>query len=176
MQGKGIGATHAVGSRRVWVLIGCVAVALLASACGPDPAQGPPPCAAFAAPADPISDAIFNRVNRDRAAVGLGPLAWNQQLACLAADWSTQMASTGDLHHRDLSATIRSSGFGGYRTIGENVLRGPVDLVGESMEDAWMASAAHQANVLSPSFTSIGIGLATSPDGALIYATQDFGG
>ena len=30
--------------------------------------------------------------------------------------------------------------------------------------------------IRSPGFTSIGIGLAISPDGAQIYATQNFGG
>jgi len=171
---------HAIRSRRVRVLIGGVAVALLASACAPKPAPtpapGPPPCAAPAAPTDAVSSAIFNRVNGDRAANGLSALTWNAQLYCLSTDWSAQMASTGNLHHRDLNAVIRSPAYSAYRTLGENVLRGPTGMSGAQMQDAWMASAAHRANVLSTSFSSIGIGLAISPDGTQVYATQNFGG
>jgi uncharacterized protein YkwD len=115
-------------------------------------------------------------VNADRAAAGLRALSWNRQLYCLATDWSAQMAATGNLHHRDLNVTIRSAAYSAYRTLGENVLRGSAGMSGQAMEAAWMASPAHRANVLSPSFTSIGIGLAYSPDGSQVYATQNFGG
>ncbi len=153
-----------------------LAIALIASACGPRPAAGPPPCAAPAAPNDLVSAAIFQDVNGERSTAGLRALTWNRQLYCLSTDWSAQMSATGNLHHRDLNVTIRSPGYSAYRTLGENVLRGPTGMTGQAMVDAWIASPLHRANVLSPSFTSIGIGLAMSPDGSQVYATQNFGG
>lgn len=169
-------ATQRVQSRRARILLGVLAIALIASACGPKPAAGPPACAAPAAPNDLVTAPIFEQVNVQRAAAGLKALTWNPQLYCLATDWSSQMARTGDLHHRDLNVTIRSAGYNAYRTLGENVLRGPMGMSGQAMVDAWMASPAHRANILSPSFTSIGIGLAVSADRTQAYATQNFGG
>lgn len=164
-----------------------LAVALVAvlglSACGPKVASappkiagGPPACAAPSAPPDAVSIAVFNRANGARAALGLRALAWNPQLYCLAADWSAQMAASGSLRHRDLGAVIRSSGYSEYRTLGENILRGGAGLTGDQMHNAWMASTLHRANILSPFYTSIGIGWAISPDGQKVYATQNFGG
>jgi uncharacterized protein YkwD len=155
--------------------IGVIAVAGL-SACAPKVASGPPACAAPAAPADAITLAVFNRVNGDRAALGLRGLAWNPQLYCLATDWSNRMAASGSLHHRDLNSVIRSPGYGAYRTLGENILRGANGITGDQMENVWMASPAHRANIVSPFYTSIGIGLAVSPDGTRVFATQNFGG
>jgi uncharacterized protein YkwD len=166
---------HGLNKRFATLAVG-LAVAIGASACAPSVAQGVPACAAPAAAVDPVSVAVFNRVNGDRAALGLGGLAWNAQLYCLAADWSFQMAATGWLHHRDLNAVIHSAEYSGYHTIGENILRGGAGLTGDQMEDAWMASPGHRANVVNPAFSSIGIALALSPDGEKIYATQNFGG
>jgi uncharacterized protein YkwD len=163
------------GKRRIGALVGGLAVAALLSACGVQPAAAPPACNAPSSPPSGLATAIFNRVNVDRGAAGLAPVTWNPQLYCLATDWSSQMASTGDLHHRDLNGVIRSPEYSSYNTLGENVLRGPGSMSGEAMEDAWMGSPAHRANILSPSFTSIGIGAAGTPDGT-IYATQNFGG
>ena len=131
---------RATRSGRIKTLVGGLAVAALATACGPKVAGGPAPCAAPSTPTHPVSSAILNQVNADRARSGLPGLAWNRQLYCLATDWSQQMAASGDLHHRDLNTTIRSAGYEGYRTLGENVLRGPPGMTGEQMEAAWMAS------------------------------------
>ena len=42
------------------------------------------------------------------------------------------------------------------------------------MHTAWMNSPDHRANILSPSFTSVGIGLAWA--NGQVWATEDFGG
>ena len=162
--------------RRIGTLVGGLAVAALLSACGIEPAQGPPGCDAPSSPPDAVTSAVFNRVNSDRAGAGLPALAWNGQLYCLAADWSAQMAASGNLHHRDLNAAINSPEYRSYRTLGENILRGPASISGDSMEDAWMNSPAHRDNIMSSSFSSIGIATARSPDGQSVYATQNFGG
>ena len=167
---------RATRNRRIKTLVGGLAVAAVVSACGPKPAPAPAPPACPAAAGDAVTSVIFNQVNADRAVSGLRSLSWNGQLACLAAGWSAQMAASGNLVHNDLNAIIRSPGYGGYRTLGENILRGANGMTGDQMEAAWMASPAHRANILSSAFTSIGIGLAVSPDGAQAYATQNFGG
>jgi uncharacterized protein YkwD len=165
-----------IRNRRVKTLVGVLALAAVVSACGPKPAAAPAPASCPAASGDATTSVIFNRVNADRAASGLGALAWNRQLACLASSWSAHMAATGNLYHRDLNATIRSPGYSGYRTLGENVLRGGMGMTGEQMEAAWMASSAHRANILSSAYTSIGIGIWATGDMTKVYATQNFGG
>jgi uncharacterized protein YkwD len=162
-------------TKRLGSLAAGLAVAAALSACTPGVGSGAA-CAAPDAPVDPVTVAVFNQVNADRAANGVGGLAWNPQLYCLATDWSAQMAASGNFHHRELNGVIRSHDYDGYSTIGENILRGPVSLTGEEMEAAWMASPLHRENCLSSAFTSIGIGLAVTADGNTIYATQNYGG
>jgi uncharacterized protein YkwD len=118
---------------------------------------------------------VFRDVNADRAAAGLRALSWNPQLYCLANDWSAFMAGGATLQHRDLNTTIRTTAYSSYRTLGENILRGPGGMTGAAMEDAWMASPGHRANILSGGFSSIGISLSWGSDGR-VYATQNFGG
>jgi uncharacterized protein YkwD len=163
------------GKRRIGAIVGGIAVAALLSACGVQSSAGPAPCDAPSSPPDGLVSAIFNQVNIDRGNAGLAAVTWNKQLSCVATDWSGQMAASGDLHHRDLSAVINSADYRSYHTVGENILRGPGSMTGEAMEAAWMNSPDHRANILSPAFTSIGIGAAGTPSGE-IYATQNFGG
>jgi hypothetical protein len=39
--------------------------------------------------------------NRERAAAGLQPLAWDEDLAAHAAEWGEHLAATGELEHAD---------------------------------------------------------------------------
>ena len=166
---------HSLRGQRVKTLVAGLAIAAAGSACAPSASSSATCAAPSSPPAGVISD-IYRDVNADRAANGRRPLSWNPQLFCLANDWSNQMAASGSLHHRDLNVVIRSAGYGGYRTLGENILRGPRSMSGAAMEDAWMGSPTHRANILSGAFTSIGISFRYSPDGSTVYATQNFGG
>lgn len=123
---------------------------------------------------DATSSAIFNLVNESRAADSLPTLVPNGQLTCLAQSWSQYLASTGQFFERNLSATLASPGYGGYHTLGENILRGPYTLSASDMHTAWMNSPPHRANILSPTFTSLGIGISYA--NGEVYATEDFGG
>ncbi len=123
---------------------------------------------------DATSSAIFNLVNESRAADSLPALVPNGQLTCLAQSWSQYLASTGQFFERNLSATLASPGYGGYHTLGENILRGPYTLSASDMHTAWMNSPPHRANILSPAFTSLGIGISYA--NGEVYATEDFGG
>lgn len=154
------------------LLVGLVLVmGMLVAACGP--AEDPPPAGCPASPPDPIASTVLDRVNADRAARGLGGLAWNARLACLATEWSGVMASQGSLVHRDLAAAISSDGFGSYASLAENIFVGPGTSDGNMIHDAWMASPSHYANITG-NYDSLGLGWAKSGDGRL-WVTENFG-
>ncbi len=134
-------------------------------------AETAPPTPAQPAPAG-LAGSVLDATNRDRAANGLAPLAWNGQLAGVAQSWANWMAQHGSLTHQDMNAILSRTGFA---TVGENILYGPVDFTAADMESAWMNSPPHRANILDPSFTAAGVGLAVGPDG-LLWACVDFGG
>jgi uncharacterized protein YkwD len=165
---------RSTGKRRVGAAIAVLALAVIGAACVP-PAPPAPSCNAPAGPPDAVTSAVYNGTNGTRAFFGLGGLAWRGQLYCLAADWSMQLGQSGSFHHRDLGPVINSPEYAAYRTLGENILRGPGSMTGDNMMSAWMASPGHAANILSGSYTSIGIGLFYAADGS-VYATQNFGG
>jgi len=176
--GKRFGA-----NTRFAVLIASLAIGVLA-ACGPRAAPAPPAppaasgassaCPGPGAPPDAISAALLNATNASRGGAGLGPLSWNGQLWCLASEWSSHLDGINGLEHRDLNATLRSPAYAGYRTVGENVFSGPAGMSGNDMHAAWMGSPLHQANILSPAFSSIGF--AYTIVGGQVFATENFGG
>jgi uncharacterized protein YkwD len=174
MSGPGFGSKS---RRRIGLVVAVAGVVMLLAACQPQAAPVRNASVNTGCPAAPdnvVTQTIFNRVNSDRAANGLGPLAWNPQLSCLATDHSNTMATSGDFSHRDLAAAIRDPAYAGYASLGENILVGPGNMTGDAMEDAWMNSPGHRANIHSANFDSIGIGIATSADGR-VWATQNFG-
>jgi uncharacterized protein YkwD len=163
------------GKRKVGAAIAVLALAAVGAACGPAAAPAPPSCNGPAGPPDAVTSTVLNETNAKRNQAGRASLSWNRQLYCLAVDWSTQLGQSGSFHHRNLGPVINSPEYAGYHTLGENILRGPASMSGASMVSAWMASPGHAANILSPSYTSIGIGLFYTSNGQ-VYATQNFGG
>ncbi len=131
-------------------------------------------CGAPGGPADAVTATVFQRTNADRAANGLGALVWNPQLYCLALDWSTYLGDSGNFDHRDLNSVLHSGPYAGYTALGENLLRGPAAISGDQMEDAWMNSPEHRANILQGAYTSFGIALHYNASGQ-VYATVNFG-
>ena len=115
---------------------------------------------------------IYDLVNADRAAHGLGPLAWSDQLAGLAQGWSEHMAATGSFQHSDINATIRSPEFRGFTRLGENIIVGSCDMSAGELEQAWMNSPSHRANILG-GYNLVGIGSVCA--GGRLWATQSFG-
>ncbi len=110
---------------------------------------------------------LFERVNDERIARGLPPLAWDQRLAGLAREWSEEMISSGFEHS---PASFRDHP--GFAGIGENIAMGHTNT--SQMHTSWMESEGHRVNILEPGFTAIGIGLVCRNDG-LMWATQMFG-
>ena len=158
-----------MGSARRWagILAATVSLGVVGAACAPPP---PPPQCGL----DATSAAVLADLNLSRAQAGLPGLAANGQLTCLAQGWSSYLAATNAFQHRDLTAVLASPGYGGYRTLGENILEGPAAMTADAMNTAWMNSPDHRANILSGAYSSVGIGLAYA-NGA-VWATEDFGG
>jgi uncharacterized protein YkwD len=124
--------------------------------------------------AEAITKDLFGRVNTERAARGLPPLAWSADLARLAVDWSGHMASTGTFAHRDLGAAGSEPGISRFSALGENIawVEGYKNNAYQ-LHLGWMKSDGHRQNILQPGFDSIGIGVVCS--GGKVYATQNFG-
>ena len=159
---------------RKWasILVAVGTLALTGAACAPG-GPGAPVRAQSWGP-DATTNSILADTNNARAQVGLPGLVWNGQLACLATAWSQWMASTNNFFHRDLGSVINSPGYGGYHTLGENILRGPASMSAWDMHVAWMNSPDHRANILSGAYSSMGVGLAYV--NGTVYATENFGG
>jgi uncharacterized protein YkwD len=147
------------------VLMGAVGLGL--TGCFPDTSATPP--------SDPFVNELYNRMNSDRASVGLPPLTWIPKLANNAGSWAWQMATANSLYHQNLSAVLSGSDYDAYYTLGENILVGPASMSPATIEGAWRASAPHWANITSRSFNVVGIGYVRGPDGR-IWAVQEFGG
>ena len=132
------------------------------------PVSSAPRCGpSQAAPTSAAANDLFVRLNDERRARGLPPLAWNAQLASYAASWSRTMGSS-NLHHSNISSLLNN-----FDYVGENIAMGsgvPVS----ALHLAWMHSQDHRDNILSPGFEDVGIGVYSAPNGTM-WATADFG-
>jgi uncharacterized protein YkwD len=124
--------------------------------------------------AEAIAKDLFARVSAERKARGLPALAWSDDLARMASDWSGQMARSGQFVHRDLDAARSRPGIGQFSALGENIawVRGYED-DGYQLHLGWMRSDGHRRNLLQPGFDTIGIGVVCA--GGRAWATQNFG-
>lgn len=110
---------------------------------------------------------VHERVNDERTARGLRPLAWHDGLATLAERWSEEMVATRFEHSPD-GLLVHPSFVG----LGENIAMGQIDS-GE-LHVEWMRSDGHRENILGRDFTAMGVGVVCRHDGRM-WATQLFG-
>ncbi len=126
-------------------------------------------------------------LNAERARHGLRRLKLNKKLSAAARRHARDMVRRGYFAHDSLGGgsfvdRIRRTGYlrgAGTWTVGENLAWGSHDRAApRAITQMWMNSPGHRANVLSPSFHEVGIGLALGAPGAsgpaATYAT-DFG-
>jgi uncharacterized protein YkwD len=124
------------------------------------------------------------QTNGYRVSSGLAPLTVNPLLEQMAHGHAANMATqdqfgdTGnDGHVLDGHDMVWRAAAVGYqwRTLGENVgySAGFAD-PGQELMDQWLSSPEHQANLLDPSFTQVGIGVAQGASGRT-YGVEDFG-
>jgi Cysteine-rich secretory protein family len=116
---------------------------------------------------------VMDLANADRAQHGLAPLKWDPALAQAAAAHAQWMAQEPALSHQypgepGLDARCGAAG-AHFRTIAENVALAPSP---QALEQEWMSSPPHRANILNGSMDSIGVALVRR--GGNYYAVEDF--
>lgn len=122
-----------------------------------------------------LENEVIKLVNSERAKNGLPALKANWQVSRVARYKSQDMIDKNYFSHT--SPTYGSpfrmlETFGvSFSAAGENIAMG--QRTPSEVMNAWMGSPGHRNNILSPSFTEIGIGLAKSANGRY-YWTQMF--
>lgn len=122
-----------------------------------------------------LESEVVKLVNIERSKKGLQPLTENWQLSRVARYKSADMAAKNYFSHT--SPTYGSpfrmmESFGiKYSSAGENIAYG--QKTPQQVMTAWMNSPGHRSNILSPSYSQIGVGYATNKSGTP-YWTQMF--
>lgn len=115
---------------------------------------------------------VIRLVNEARAENGLSALKPNWELSRVARYKSQDMKDKGYFSHSSPtygSPFTMMKNFGiRYRSAGENIAMG--QRTPEAVVNAWMHSSGHRANILSTSFTEIGVGYVADGN----YWTQMF--
>lgn len=147
---------------------------------GSNPAPEKPPVSENSNYIAEIEQAIFQRVNQERAAAGLPALSYNGTMEHYARVKSKDMGDRGYFDHKDpqgklITDQMRADGVS-YNAWGENIayIQGMNNnsALATKFMDNWMNSSGHRANILSSNFSSIGIGVYKI--GNTYYATQEF--
>ena len=122
--------------------------------------------------ADVAARDFFDRLNAERAARGLPAVGWDPR----------PRGATRRLEpvtcRRTASATATSatcSTAGGSDMVGENIaVRASAGVSAGGLHGAWMHSDGHRANMLSPAYDLVGVGVYCAPNGSM-FATTSFG-
>jgi len=124
---------------------------------------------------------LTSRLNAERAAAGLPPLATDADLVAIARMRSADMAAKGYFSHTSpegqTAFTLLDQRGLAYSWAGENLARNnyPVaEAVAVAITDL-MASPSHRDNILSPNYTRVGVGYAEDGSG-MRYFTMVFVG
>lgn len=122
-----------------------------------------------------IENEVIKLVNAERAKNGLPALKANWELSRVARMKSQDMIDKNYFSHQ--SPTYGSpfkmmETFGvRYSSAGENIAKGQQSA--SQVMNSWMNSPGHRSNILSSSYSEIGVGLATNKNGVK-YWTQMF--
>jgi uncharacterized protein YkwD len=124
----------------------------------------------------PEEQALLQLANQARAQHNLPPLRWDSNLAVAARNhlrWVIR--NPGELLHQypgEPDLVTRGGNAGArFSTISENIAahgQTPADL-----QQIWMSSAPHRANLLDPNLNVVGIAVVQNQ--GLLFAVQDFG-
>lgn len=128
---------------------------------------------AFAHPQPTDAHRVFDLTNQDRLQHGLPALRWDAALASAAQAHAEQMAQRRMISHQfpgEPQLMDRTASAGAhFRAVAENVAVGPSP---ESIENGWMHSPGHRANILDPKSDALGVGV-VERDRSL-YVVEDF--
>lgn len=116
---------------------------------------------------------VFDLTNQDRLQHGLATLRWDAALASAAEAHAEQMAERRMISHqfpgeRPLMDRTASAG-AHFRAVAENVAVGPSP---ESIENGWMHSPGHRANILDPKSDALGVAVVERDHS--LYVVEDF--
>jgi hypothetical protein len=118
------------------------------------------------ASAGPSESYFTSRINSERGARGLRSYAIRGDLTSVARNHAARMAARRSYYHNpNLSSEV-----GGWQALAENVGKGSD---AGSLHNAFMASSGHRRNILSSTYTEVGVGTATDSSGTL-YVVQIF--
>jgi uncharacterized protein YkwD len=125
-----------------------------------------------------LEQEIVDLTNQVRAQYGLAPLRVNSGLVAAAQLHSGDMARAGVMDHTlpgvaDPTLESRAAAVGyNYSWLGENIAFNYSD--DPAVVAAWMNSPSHRANILSPHYTEMGVGISWDNQGQPYY-TEEFG-
>jgi uncharacterized protein YkwD len=123
--------------------------------------------------ASAVEQRLFAGVNRARKAQGLPGLKWNEALATAARRHARLIAQHGSAEHGyagepSLASRVTQTGVR-FVSVAENVIQGSST---EGIQEEFLKSANHRANMLDAEMDSIGVGV-VEHDGQL-FAVEDF--
>ena len=127
-----------------------------------------------------IEQFIFTKVNEERVRAGMSTLSYSGLMEKYARIKSQDMGDRNYFDHKNpegelITAQMDRDGIS-YRSWGENIayIGGVSDIneLANQFMTNWMNSQGHRENILSPNFTSIGVGVYKA--GNRYYATQEF--
>ena len=134
------------------------------------PSTKPPKCATERdRQARRMASDLFNRLNQERAARGLGALAVGPVAGELRGHRGAPTWRGNGFRHSDIGTLL-----GPYNYVGENIAAGQQG--GDRRRPAQRVDAldGHRANILAPGFTRVGVGAYLRGRGS-IWLTEDFG-
>ena len=111
------------------------------------------------------SDFVY-RTNAARASHGLRAYAVRSDLTSVARRQAARMASAHRIYHNPYLGSEVTN----WRSVGENVGKGSSV---SAIQNAFMSSSEHRSNILSSTFTEVGIGTARGSDG-MLYVSEVF--
>ncbi len=116
----------------------------------------------------------WNLLNADRAANGLSPLPLDAELSAIARKKSEDMRDQGYFSHTSPTygkpaEMLTAFGYA-FQSVGENIAH---HATVEKAQAAFLSSSGHRQNMLSSSWTKVGIGVCLDANG-FVYVTQLF--
>lgn len=108
---------------------------------------------------------VLSELNADRKAHGLRTLPTQADAQRKAQAWAEKLARENRLYHSTLSSGINTR----WCSLGENVGYGPSVA---AVEDGYMNSAGHKANILNTKWNGVGVGYAKN--GNRVFTVQVF--
>jgi len=120
-----------------------------------------------------MENSLLQRTNAVREQQGLSPLQWDDSLAQAARAHADLVIQNGQLSHQfpgEAGLALRTAQAGAhFQSVAENIAVGPSV---EAIQNQWMKSPPHRANILDPGLNAVGFAVVQRGD--FLYAVADF--